>query len=175
MVAEASVAQGAQVEAGRLPEAAALCREALQDNPDDWTMLQTCLDCLLPSTQAARRASHGSDGGAGQQAAALGGLCITGTSPPQAPDSEVGATTAPSSTLPYEYSRQGQPWARTPCRHRASSQPDSVWGCKTDGQSESYASSLRRKRWQQQPRWWLLCKGTKRLRSCEARRWPRRR
>lgn len=99
MVAEASMAQGAQVEAGRLPEAAALCREALQDNPDDWTMLQTWLDCLLPSTQAAGRAWQGSGGGAGQQAAALGALCITGTPPPRAPESEVGATTAPSSAL----------------------------------------------------------------------------
>ena len=100
MVAEASAARGAQVEAGRLPLAAALCREALQDNPDDWTMLQSYLDCLLPSTQAGRQASHGSDGGAGQQAAALGGLCITGRPPPQAPDLEVGASTVPSSTLP---------------------------------------------------------------------------
>ena len=36
-----------QIALGRFDRAAALFREALQDNPDDWTSLQQYLDCML--------------------------------------------------------------------------------------------------------------------------------
>ncbi len=36
-----------QIELGQMPQAAALFREALMDNPDDWTSLQQYLDCTL--------------------------------------------------------------------------------------------------------------------------------
>lgn len=43
-----------QAEAGRLQEAAALHREALQENPDDWGSLLAYLDCRLPGSAAGR-------------------------------------------------------------------------------------------------------------------------
>lgn len=65
-----------QVEAGRPAEAAALCREALQANPDDWGMLQTYLDCLLPATRPAQVAAGRHPAAADQPAAALDKLSI---------------------------------------------------------------------------------------------------
>lgn len=41
-----------QAEAGRPAEAAALHREALLENPDDWGSLQAYLDCRLPGSAA---------------------------------------------------------------------------------------------------------------------------
>lgn len=36
-----------QIALGHLDKAAALFKEALKDNPDDWTSLQHYLDCIL--------------------------------------------------------------------------------------------------------------------------------
>ncbi len=58
-----------QIELGQLSQAAALFREALMGNPDDWTSLQQYLDCTLTISSA----DHGSGardsaGGTGDQA-----------------------------------------------------------------------------------------------------------
>ncbi|DBA69455.1 TPA: hypothetical protein ACH3X2_012800 [Trebouxia sp. C0005] len=42
---------------GQMPQAAALFREALMDNPDDWTSLQQYLDCTMTISSG----DHGSD------------------------------------------------------------------------------------------------------------------
>lgn len=39
-----------QIKLADLDKAAALYKEALQANPDDWTSLQLYLDCILPCT-----------------------------------------------------------------------------------------------------------------------------
>ncbi len=56
-----------QIELGQMPQAAALFREALMHNPDDWTSLQQYLDCTLNITSG----DHG--GGAGDSAEGIGG------------------------------------------------------------------------------------------------------
>lgn len=46
-----------QIALGQMPQAAALFREALMDNPDDWTSLQQYLDCTMTISSG----DHGSD------------------------------------------------------------------------------------------------------------------
>jgi len=48
-----------QIELGQLSQAAALFREALMENPDDWTSLQQYLDCTLTNSPG----DHGTDAG----------------------------------------------------------------------------------------------------------------
>lgn len=54
------------IELGQMPQAAALFREALMDNPDDWTSLQQYLDCTLTISSG----DHG--GGLGDSAEGAG-------------------------------------------------------------------------------------------------------
>ncbi|DBA84768.1 TPA: hypothetical protein ACH3X1_005807 [Trebouxia sp. C0004] len=54
------------IELGQIPQAAALFREALMDNPDDWTSLQQYLDCTLTISSEDRA------GGAGDSAEGTG-------------------------------------------------------------------------------------------------------
>lgn len=58
-----------QIELGQMPQAAALFREALMDNPDDWTSLQQYLDCTLTISSGDHGSGAGdSAGGTGDQA-----------------------------------------------------------------------------------------------------------
>jgi hypothetical protein len=71
MAAERRAARAALLAAlGRGPEAAALYREALAEQPDDWASMVLYLDCMLPVPQAPDGGADGSaGGGAGARAA----------------------------------------------------------------------------------------------------------
>ncbi len=71
---------------GRLQEAAGLARDALAADPDNFGQAMLLLDCLLPSTAAARGHQHslipGMSGGLGSVPEKLKGMQLAGTDDP---------------------------------------------------------------------------------------------
>jgi N-terminal acetyltransferase B complex non-catalytic subunit len=84
----AAIRAGLLMVLGRLAEAAGLAGDALAADPDDFGQAMLLLDCLLPSTAAARGHQHslipGVSGGVGGVAERLKGLQLQGADDPAA-------------------------------------------------------------------------------------------